>query len=809
MLVGAEDAWRLIAAMRGAYSKLQIARATSNLKASLLMKVSGRIAQAASRSGGPKKQSHDLPRGGTMNKQNRIGIGACQAVQAAFCLLLGALPASAVAQQGDGAMLEEITVTAERREQSLQDVPLAVTAFSGDMVKEGGITGIADIALQTPNFTMGSFNTAESQLFLRGIGSTNDGPVSDPSVAVFIDDVYIGRPSGASTDLYDLERIEVLRGPQGTLYGRNAAGGAVNIFTKKPQHEFEAKAGVTVGDYSLFNLRGYINGSISDTVAGKLTANVRTRDGYAENITTGQDLEDDNTTSVRGQLLFTPSDTVDVLLGFDFTDIDNSGDNRFLTNFDVEPIFPASQTDPQQAEIARFGNDPRKSSHDEIQKSEKTLWGLMARVDADLGWATLTSITSYRESEAAWQQALVPLLADKDGGLGIFDVDDGADEEAEQVSQEFRLAGATDKLNWVGGLYYFDENVYKSERFVTYWGPATAPLNVIFNSGDVSFNMDGDTTSFAAFGQFTWDISETVALTLGARYTDDEKEQLSVAVSNEPIAGLVWGIPLGPSGAPYRTSGKESWDKVTTRVSVDWDVTDDHMVYATYSEGFKSGSFNSHTSSPLIAAAPLLPEFATNREIGARTQWLDGRVRFNVTYFDLDYEDLQTWALIDFVLVADNAAAEVSGVETDFAVAFTENFGISGNLATLDGKFTEGANAGNKLRKAPELTWSVSPNVSIPLQSGASLDIVATASYTDEYHMELDNDLRGLEPDETVIDASVKFTSADQRWDLTLWGKNLGDELYAVHHIDGSFGGATKIWAPPRTYGISFNHSWE
>ncbi len=732
-----------------------------------------------------------------MNNPSRTRLG----IQSAVAILL-CVPLSSFAQEGGGAILEEITVTAERREQSLQDVPISVTAFSGDMVTEGGITRMEDIAVQTPNFKMTSFNTAESQLYLRGIGSTADGPVSDPSVAVFIDDVYIGRPSGASTDLYDLERIEVLRGPQGTLYGRNAAGGAINIFTKKPQQEFEARAGLTVGDYSLVNFRGYINGSISDNVAGKLTANLRQRDGYAENVTTGQDLEDDNTTSIRGQLLFTPSDSIDVLLGFDFTDIDSSGDNRYLTNYDVEPIFPPALTAPAQAEAATFGNDPRKSNHDEIQRSDKELWGLMGRVDAELGWATLTSITAYRESESAWAQALVPILSDQAGGSGIFEVDDSADQNAEQFSQEVRLAGASDRLNWVAGLYYFDENVYKSERFVTYWGPFTG-LDVLFNSGDVSFNMDGETTSFAAFGQFTWDMTDAVGLTFGARYTDDEKQQDTRAVSNVPLAGLVWGIPLGPTGAPYSASGKESWSETTIRASLDWDITDDHMVYATYSEGFKSGAFNSHTPSPLLAAVPLLPETATNIEIGARTQWADGRVRFNITYFDLDYEDLQTWSLVDFVLVADNAAAELDGIEADFAVLFTENFAISGNFATLDGEFTEGANIGNDLRRAPEVSWSVSPNLSIPIENGGSVDIVATVSYTDEYHMELTNDLRGLEPDATVYDASVKYTAADGRWDLTAWGKNLGDELYAVHHINGSFGGATKIWAPPRTWGLT------
>ena len=742
-----------------------------------------------------------------MNNSSRTHLGIHHVIYAAIVLLLG-VPLSAPAQEGERAVLEEITVTAERREQSLQEVPIAVTAFSGDMVNEGGITSMEDVALQTPNFKMTAFNTSESQLYLRGIGSTQDGPSSDPSVAVFIDDVYVGRPAGASTDLYDLERIEVLRGPQGTLYGRNAAGGAVNIFTRKPQQEFEAKAGLTVGSESLVNLRTYINGPISDTAAGKITVNFRNRDGYAENVTTGQDLEDDNTRSIRAQLLFTPKDTVEVLLGFDYTDIDNSGNNRFLTNFDVEPIFPDALTDPQKDEIATFGNDERKSSHDEDQKSDKQLLGLMARVDAELDWATFTSITGYRETESSWSQALVPLLADRDGGSGIYDVDDGAEQQAYQVSQEFRLAGATDNLNWVTGLYFFRENVDISERFVTYWGPTTG-LNVLFNEGDVSFNMEANTESFAAFGQVTWDISDVVAVTLGARYNDDKKEQDTEAVSNEPMAGLVWGIPLGPSGAPYTANGKESWDDVTVRASLDWDITDDHMLYFTYSEGFKSGAFNSHTSTPQVAAVPLLPEQATNYEIGAKTQWLDDRLRFNVTYFDLDYEDLQTWSLQDFVLVADNAAAEVSGVETEFAFAFTENFTINGNYATMDHKFTAGANAGNKLTRAPETTWSVFANLSMPFASGAALDLLASTSYTDEFHFELTNDLRGLEEDVSVLDASATFTSADGRWDVALWGKNLSDELYAVHHISGSFGGATKIWGPPRTYGITFNYSWD
>lgn len=742
-----------------------------------------------------------------MNNPSCTYLGIRHVIHAAIVLLLG-IPLSTLAQEGGGAALEEITVTAERREQSLQEVPMSVTAFTGDMISEGGIASMEDVALQTPNFKMTSFNITEPQLYLRGIGTTNDSIGADPAVAVFIDDVYIGRPSGASTELYDLERIEVLRGPQGTLYGRNAAGGAVNIFTKKPQHDFEAKAGLTVGDYGLINVRGYVNGSLSENVAGKLTANVRQRDGYADNITTGQELEDDDTKSIRGQLLFTPSDTVDVLLGFDYTDIDTSGNNRFLTNFDIRPFpLPDAWVDSALAANAVFGNDPRKSSHDEIQVSKKELSGLMLRVDADLSWATLTSITASRKSESSWFQALVPVLSNEDGGFGLFEVDDGADQEADQISQEFRLAGASDRINWVAGLYYFKEDAEKTERFITYWDPISPGVTSLTSPGDVSFIQDGETKSFAAFGQMTWEMTESLALTLGARYTDDEKSLNNVAVSNIPAtpAGFV-GIPL--IFAPYDVSGSESWDDTTVRASIDWNINDDHMVYVTYSEGFKSGAFNGTQNNSLIAETPISPETATNFEIGARTEWADGRVRFNATYFDLDYDDLQTWALVDFVLIADNASAEVTGIETDFAVAVTENFSFNGSFATMDAKFVEGANAGNVMPRAPDQTWSLSANYSVPLNSGATIDLSANASYTDEYHFELSNDPRGFEDDVTVFNASAKFSSANERWDITLWGKNLGDELVPVHHINGSLGGATKIYAPPRTYGVSFNHHW-
>jgi len=745
-----------------------------------------------------------------MKKITNHGVLRVSALALAAAAVTGGAATGAFAQAG---ALEEVIVTAERRSQSLQDVPISITTFTEELINEGGIIAMEDVALRTPNFKMTAFNITEPQLFLRGIGNTNDSSGSDPAVAVFIDDVYLGRPSGASTDLYDLERIEVLRGPQGTLYGRNAAGGAINIYTKKPQDEFEAKVGLTAGNYNLGNLRAYVNGPLSDNLAGKLTINVRKRDGFAENITTGQDLEDEDTKSVRGQLLFTPTDNVDILLGFDWADIDTSGNNRFLTNLDIDnypgviPTLYPTYRDRGIASNALINNDPRKANHEELQYSKKEILGLQARVDIDLDWAVLTSITAYRESESSWWQALNPQLSARLGGFGLQEVDDGAAQEADQFSQEFRLAGASDNLNWVAGAYFFTEEVTRAERFTTWWDP-TSHLAVL-GDGTADFYQNSENESFALFGQFTYNLTDALAVTLGARYTDDEK-----SIDNDTAAPVPNSSPVFASGVPlfsppYSVSASESWSETTVRASVDYKITEDHMIYATYSEGFKSGAFNGTQRYAELAEVPIEPELATNYEIGFKTQWLNDRLRVNANYFDLDYENLQVWVLTNSVLTASNAQAESSGIEAEMAVVFTDNFKITGSFATLDAKFTEGSNSGNDLPRAPETSWSIMADLSVPMANGAVLDMLATASYTDEFHFEVDNDPRGLQEDVTVWDASATYRPANEAWDVSVWGKNLSDELYSTHHIDGSYIGATRIFAPPRTYGVSLNYYWK
>ncbi len=744
-----------------------------------------------------------------MRKHNDNNSALYLSIIAANALLLGG-PQLLYAQA-----LEEVIVTAERRSESLQDVPMSVTVFSSDQISDAGISNLADVALQTPNLNLTTFNIAEPQIFLRGIGTTNDSAASDPAVAIFVDEVYLGRPGGASTDLYDLERIEVLRGPQGTLYGKNVAGGAINIFSKKPQEEFEARAGVTVGNYDLIKLNAYVNGPLSDSWSGKFTVSTHDRDGYAKNVTTGQELEDMDAINARGQLLFRPSDRIEVLLGVDYNDIDSNGESRFITEYDT-PALSALASIPPFIEIGKqsiAGLDERESSHDVVQHSEKEILGFLGRLDMEMDWAVFTSITAYRESDTSWLQSLTPTQGEPpiagDRVAALSEVIDGANEEADQFSQEFRLTSETDSLKWVAGLYYIKENVERDETFVTWWDPIT-PLAGL-SPGDVTYFQDATTESYAVFGQATWNATDALALTLGARYTNDDKTIRASAVNN--LDGPVGGIPL--AGPGYENArGEESWSDTTLRGSVEWTVADEHLLYVTYSEGFKSGIFPSQAANAEAASTPIDPEEATNIEVGAKTQWWDNRVRFNIAYFDLDYDDLQVFFLSDNVLKTANANAEVSGIELDFAAAVTENFLVTGSYANMDGEYTEyllqnDDFSGNELARAPDETWTVSATYTFGFNNGALLDLITTVSHTSKYFMEASNDLRSVQESFNVWDASMNYTAADGSWTLSVWGKNLDDELYAAHKILGTFGGVTNLWAPPRTYGASFNYYWQ
>jgi len=692
--------------------------------------------------------------------------------------------------------LEEVIVTAERRAQDAQDVPIALTIIGGSEISPSGISSISDVALKTPNLTFTQFNIGEPQLFLRGLGTTIDSAGADPTVSVFIDDVYVGRSAGATSDLYDLERIEVLRGPQGTLYGRNVTGGAISIVTKRPSNEFEAKLGVTVGNYGLTVLRGLVDGPIGDNLAGNLSFSKRDRDGYAYSNRSGQELDDADNFSLRGKLLWDISDNTELLLGFDYSTDDNNGQCRNLTKLDN----PAGDHNAggvfvpvlKQIKADTNSEDPRTCAMTIEQYAERDVFGLSARLQMEFtNDLSLTSITAYRELEYSWLQELGGL----DSPPNLLSVEDNEGDDADQISQEFRLTKDGDRLFWVAGAYYFKENVDRFANVPIFFGPGSpvAPGALL----DRSWLQSATNTSMALFGQVVWSMTDALALTLGGRHTWDEKEMDNAYYSS-------------PGNEVYNFKGlEESWDEFTPRVTVDWQVTDDHMLFATWSKGYKSGVFISQNTTAALAETPLEPEEATNMEIGAKTRWFDNRLQFNLVYFDLENENQQLFRLENFTLVSENFGTESSGIELDFIAALGRNLTLSGMYASLDAEIVGGQFAGNVAPRSPDYKYSVALNYNAALGNGAILDFDASVSYSDNWYMEATNQGVSYMDDYSIVDASVRYTSSGGNWEVTLWGKNLSDELVTSHSIVSSFGGSVELFAPPRTYGVTANYFFD
>ena len=757
---------------------------------------------------------------------------------------LAAAPPDGVLAQGDEPALEEIIVTTQRRAESLQDIPLAVTAFSGEELRAQGIVDIKGVTERTPGFTMGEFNPGQTQLYIRGIGSNEDGAGGDQSVVVFVDEVYIGRSAGQDVDLFDLERVEVLRGPQGTLFGRNVVGGAVNVITKKPGDEPELVLEGTFGNYDAMTLRGLASGPIANNLYGKVSFSSRRRDGYLENQISnfasffqgtgipGFQLEDDqlrkiDRDSIRGGLRWVPSEPVEVNLGANFSTLDEHGAVRHFIQGAGAVLFPANN-----ALIPNYESDIHKVLTDDPGRFTNDIVGLTARVDWDLNPnLTFTSLTSHREVNATnLEHGLgTPILTNilLSSGVIPFSADGFNDysDDSTTFTQEFRLTSSGDsRFQWVAGLYYLSEDVDRTE---------TASLGIKIpigggqfldlpgfnaNNNVASDAQQAETTSFAAFGQMSYDLTDALSVVVGGRWTSDEKEISRV------------GVPNGVSVlAPFDLSDDEDWSEFTGKVGLNWQLSDDVFFYGTVSEGYKSGGYQGLSGTAVQAGTPFEPEFATLFEIGAKTEWLDNRLRINAAAFFTDYEDLQILQLLvpesappgtAGTLFTQNAAdAEVRGLEVEFVAAVTDNLTVQGSVTTLDTEFkdffapagfrppdggagTSSSRIGNALRNAPDLAYNVLARYVQPLQSGAELSYQIDFRHKDEVNQDPDNLEFAFVPEYDVSDVRVGWLNADGTFEIAGWITNVFDEEYFIHNFPG-LGDGLATAGPPRMYGVT------
>lgn len=724
-----------------------------------------------------------------------------------------ALGGSALAQER-GLALDEIIVTAQKRVQDLQDVPIAISAFDAGFLEASGVGTLDEIAFRTPGLTMGRFNAVQPEIFIRGIGSTDQSAAGDASVGVFVDGVYLGRLGTLDFDFFDLQRIEVLRGPQGTLYGKNVVGGAINIVTAPPTQDFEARAEAGIGNYDRRSLRAYVNGGLTDQLAGKITASWLERDGYATNATTGNKLSDEDNVTLRGQMLWTPTDTLDITMAADWSRDRLAGPNRnsvgeqfvffpwFALDFPGAPLLPftvsPSSPDPYTNELTIDGYQDRD------------VWGVSWNVRWDSPLGELTSITAFRNGE----YDILQDFSSSDAPLVVRNAIDKID----QYSQEVRLGGLAmqDRLDWLVGAYGYRADIRRLENndfsgndipialFIAGVPPGTLP------SFNTFYFQDNRTTSYALFSQLTYALTDAVNLTAGARYTYEKKDSSVQGAGFDPIGTFL--------EAPYNVRAKESWNAFTPKIALDWRINEEVMVYASYAEGFKSGGFNGTSPSGAGASTPFDQEKAKNYEIGIKTELFDRRLRANFTAFFIDYTDLQVFQLVDGArLIVDNAAdAESKGFELELQAVLADGLTAFASYANLDATYKDFVNeagadfSGNRLTRSPRDSYNVGFTWTRPIGGDRSLTLHSEYSYRSRIFFLPDNYRVASDESLGLLDARVTIGFDRHNLDLTFWGKNLTDEVYITQAIDGRgpfnlSQNAAAAMGVPRTYGVTLN----
>ncbi len=713
------------------------------------------------------------------------------------------------------AQLEEVIVTAQRKSESLQEVPISISALSQESIEKTDTHDLSTLAVQVPGLTFAPFAPGQNIIALRGASSNDDGAGTDSSIAVFIDDVYLGRASNINPELFDLERIEVLRGPQGTLYGKNTIGGAINIISTTPNTEnFEAKFKVSAGNFGQLNLGGLVSGPLSDTWAAKLAVSSRTRDGFGDNKVLGKEQRDNDTQTLRAQFLYS-GERLRALFTVDANqlDVEDTGRVPVASNYNnnVGGANPAVFRAPYEAVCGNVeGADCLAGLVDGYAKQEAH--GISARLSWDIGDnSELISITAFRNSENDWNMDSTgsPALALNDD---IFD-------ETDQISQEFRWVSAPrDNFNYVLGFWLLNEKTDRSECFdLSVGSDCTVVINGV-NDGSDYYRQENETESVAAFGQFDWSFADDWTLTVGGRFSYEEK-----SIDNTSLAGNFVVI-----NDTFSNSRSVSFDSFTPKVSLNYAVNDSTNVYASFAKGFKSGGF---PAAPFLIedTEPLDQETAESFEIGVKSDISDN-LRINSSIFYTEYDGLQIQSFgvrpdcpmtvpaspcsfggFQTFNAGDNA--KILGFETEATWLVTDNLTLSGSLGLVESEFGETnisnsvyANQdGQDLLRTPELKYAVNADYVMPLDSGAEMSFNLNYSFTDDQRGELEP--YAIQPEFSLLNARAAWGSADDKYELVLWGKNLADETY-ISHIYTIASSVTAVYGDPRTYGVSMTYKY-
>jgi iron complex outermembrane receptor protein len=765
--------------------------------------------------------------------ESRFATGHSSSTAACF-LVAGCTLASSVSAQTETAplqssQLEEVVVTARKREELLQNVPVSIVALTANDLGKRSLQDLEDVGQFLPNLTVSQAGTNGSSgalIYIRGIGQSDVLSTYDPAVGIYVDGVYLGRMQGNDIGTMDVERVEVLRGPQGTLFGKNTDGGAINIVTHQPDVSADAPHGhvdVTTGQFHRFDVDGSINiPLVTDRAALELSGTRLTQDGYGNRID-GQEMGNRNRDIGRIALLLKPTDDFSAVLRADVTTYDEKNSSFHLVSVNTA----APVTSGLNAYLAALGQplldgrwvtaDPYFNYGTGPNYSSGSLFGTSLTLNWDEAWGALKSISAYRKN-------IVRQGFDVDG-TPIAEMDSYNLVYQDQFSQELQVSGKSmaNRLKWVGGLYFFGEDVRDAQAFdlsavnTAFTAITGAPFDANF---DQVLNVRN--RSYAAYGQATYAATDKLNITLGLRDTYDQK---FVGRSNLSYPGPSGNLYVF-DGAPLQPYiGKSGdWSALSPRLSFDYQWTPDMMTYVSASQGFKSGGFNGRAST-VAEFNEFQPEKVWAYEIGLRSDWLDKKLRVNLTAFYSDYRDLQVQDNLSLIVdgkpvpmtILDNVPrSRITGGEAELIVVPLPGLKLNGSLGLIDAKYLE-LSPGSSLTTSlqfpftPKVSYTTGAEYNFPLSS--SYDVTGRVDYAHKTTINYDllNAPTLRQPGYGLLNARLTVDMLSTGLSVSIFGTNLtGTQYFTAGNDDtnSAFGWAFTNEAPPREWGVSARYKF-
>jgi iron complex outermembrane receptor protein len=702
-----------------------------------------------------------------------------------------ATPANAAKDPADATavQLDRVVVTARRRDEGLQEVPMSVTALNAVELQSRGAEDLSALGAAVPNLTIYAGRGVTSgtiTAYIRGVGQSDTRWGFEPGVGVYVDDVYLARPQAGLLDILDAERIEVLRGPQGTLYGKNTIGGAIKYVTRRIDDKFSGNAGMTIGNYDRRDVKAAVNLPIGEHLRTRVAFGSFDRGGFGRNLITGEEVSAKDVTAVRVSADWLPTDYVDVRFAYDrYRDRSGiRGAKRLIAN-PFDPLPPNDNNFDVQSGMPNVDQADTESASATVDWEINTHW-------------RLKSITARREGDSHGNSDFDTLpLPIADLSRRLFD---------KQLSQEFQLHWNTARAHAIGGLYYFD-------------GEASG--QGYFNILDTFYGGSGGvvkTRGAALYGDLGLDLSDKLSMDVGLRYTSEQKTAI---VFSQGYTDATFTTPNGMVAADFTAA--KTFNSLMPRINVSYQLTKDAMFYSQVSRGFKSGGYNidANTRFAPRSALPFDPETVTSYEFGAKTQWLDGQLTFNAAVFHNDYRDIQLSVPTSFDSNGDGidddffddftnaGAGTINGVELEASAQTGKHLKWQGHVGYLDTKFDEYISAGvdiadsQRFPDAPRWTSGLSFIADIPLPAG-SLSARIDGFYQSKVYPTPDLDEAIAQDGYALWNASLTWRSPKETWQVALLGQNLTNKEYRVTGSGLPFLGiVTGFYGPPRTVALS------